>query len=155
MLRRLAATGAIALAEGYIDGRYDSPDLAALIELGSLHMEPAYRTEVPEAVQRGLRTAWRRLGRAFDTRGPVRDIVHHYDLGNDFYEAWLDPTMTYSSAVFARDDATLAEAQREKYRRLAEAADIAGGPSRARDRLGVGRVRGVPRRGARLPTSPR
>ncbi|MGZ5288210.1 MAG: class I SAM-dependent methyltransferase [Actinomycetota bacterium] len=127
VLRRLAATGAIALGEGYIDGRYDSPDLAALVELGSLHMEPGYRTEVPDAVQRGLRTSWRRLGRAFETRGPVRDIVHHYDLGNDFYASWLDPTMTYSSAVFATDDMTLEAAQREKYRRLAEVADIREG----------------------------
>jgi cyclopropane-fatty-acyl-phospholipid synthase len=127
VLRHLAATGAIALADGYIDGHYDSPDLAALIELGSLHMEPEYRTEVPEAVQRGLRAAWRTIGRAFETRGPVRDIVHHYDLGNDFYSAWLDPSMTYSSAVFARDDMTLEQAQVEKYRRLAEAADIGAG----------------------------
>ena len=127
VLRRLAATGAIALGEGYIDGRYDSPDLAALIELGALHMEPRYRAEVPDAVQRGLRRTWRRLGRAFETRGPVRDIVHHYDLGNEFYAAWLDPTMTYSSAVFARDDTSLEVAQREKYRRLAEAADIRDG----------------------------
>ena len=127
VLRRLAATGAIALGEGYIDGRYDSPDLAVLVELGSLHMEPGYRTEVPDAVQRGLRTSWRRLGRAFETRGPVRDIVHHYDLGNDFYASWLDPTMTYSSAVFATDDMTLEAAQREKYRRLAEVADIREG----------------------------
>ena len=127
VLRRLGATGAIALGEGYIDGRYDSPDLAALVELGSLHMEPGYRTEVPDTVQRGLRSVWRRLGRAFETRGPVRDIVHHYDLGNEFYAAWLDPTMTYSSAVFARDDMSLEEAQREKYRRLAEAADIREG----------------------------
>lgn len=124
VLRRLALTGAIALADGYIDGRYDSPDPAALIELGALHMEPEYRTEVPDVVQRGLRTAWRKVGRAFETRGPVRDIVHHYDLGNDFYAAWLDPTMTYSSAVFAREDMTLEEGQREKYRLLAEASDI-------------------------------
>jgi cyclopropane-fatty-acyl-phospholipid synthase len=127
VLRRLAATGAIALADGYIDGRYDSPDLAALVELGSLHMEPEYRTEVPDAVQRGLRTAWRKVGRAFETRGPVRDIVHHYDLGNDFYGAWLDPTMTYSSAVFASDGVSLEEAQREKYHRLAEATDVQEG----------------------------
>jgi cyclopropane-fatty-acyl-phospholipid synthase len=127
VLRQLAATGAIALADGYIDGRYDSPDLAALIELGSLHMEPGYRTEIPDLVERGLRKAWRTLGRAYETRGPVRDIVHHYDLGNDFYAAWLDPTMTYSSAVFARDDMTLEEAQREKYRRLAEVTEIRAG----------------------------
>ena len=148
VLRRLAATGAIALGEGYIDGRYDSPDLAALVELGSLHMEPGYRTEVPDAVQRGLRTSWRRLGRAFETRGPVRDIVHHYDLGNDFYASWLDPTMTYSSAVFAtrRHDARGGPAREVPAAR--RGGRHQGGSSRPRDRLGVGRVRRLPRRRA-------
>jgi cyclopropane-fatty-acyl-phospholipid synthase len=60
-------------------------------------------------------------------RGPLTDIVQHYDLGNDFYAAWLDPTMTYSSAYFERDDMTLEEAQRAKYRRLAARAGIEPG----------------------------
>jgi cyclopropane-fatty-acyl-phospholipid synthase len=53
--------------------------------------------------------------------------VQHYDLGNDFYALWLDPSMTYSSAVFPREEMTLEEAQREKYRRLAAAIGLRPG----------------------------
>jgi cyclopropane-fatty-acyl-phospholipid synthase len=79
---------------------------------------------VPEPLERFGRAAWRTLGRATSPRGPVRTTVEHYDLGNEFFEAWLDRSMTYSSAVFARDDMTLEEAQREKYRRIAEIAAL-------------------------------
>jgi cyclopropane-fatty-acyl-phospholipid synthase len=57
----------------------------------------------------------------------LRTTVQHYDLGNDFFRAWLDRSMTYSSGVFVRDDASLEEAQREKYRRIAAAADLRPG----------------------------
>jgi cyclopropane-fatty-acyl-phospholipid synthase len=53
--------------------------------------------------------------------------VEHYDLGNAFFRAWLDASMTYSSAVFAREAMTLEEAQQEKYRRIAAAAGLREG----------------------------
>jgi cyclopropane-fatty-acyl-phospholipid synthase len=53
--------------------------------------------------------------------------VQHYDLGNDFYAAWLDETMTYSSGLFSRDGMNLADAQREKYRSLAAMAGVRPG----------------------------
>ena len=56
-----------------------------------------------------------------------RRIFHTYDLGNDFYAAWLDRTMTYSSAVYQSDSDDLAVAQTNKYRRLADLADIRPG----------------------------
>ena len=127
LLRRLAALGAIGLADGYIDGDFDSRDLAAVIELGAMHLEPSSGVRVPGAIDRAGRAIWRRLGRAAAPRGPLRNVVQHYDLGNDFYALWLDPTMTYSSGVFADDGVTLEEAQREKYRRLAEAAGLQRG----------------------------
>ena len=52
--------------------------------------------------------------------GSRRNIAAHYDLGNDFYRLFLDETMTYSSAVFETADQSLADAQRNKYRRIAE-----------------------------------
>ena len=54
--------------------------------------------------------------------GSKRNIAHHYDLGNDFYTLWLDPSMTYSSAVFdsSQSPNSLETAQMEKYRRLAQ-----------------------------------
>jgi cyclopropane-fatty-acyl-phospholipid synthase len=127
LLRRLAANGAIGLADGYVEGEFESEDLAALIELAALHLEPVHRPALPEPVVRASQAAWRAVSRADRTRGPLRDIVAHYDLGNDFYATWLDPTMTYSAAVFTRPDMTLEDAQREKYRRFAAAADVRAG----------------------------
>ena len=56
-----------------------------------------------------------------------RNIAAHYDLGNDFYRLFLDETMTYSSAVFETADQSLADAQRTKYRRIAERAGLRAG----------------------------
>src|ERR1035437_440654 len=56
-----------------------------------------------------------------------RNIYRHYDIGNAFYSAWLDPSMTYSSALFEEGTADLTAAQNNKYRRLAEAIDLQPG----------------------------
>jgi cyclopropane-fatty-acyl-phospholipid synthase len=120
VVRRLVLTGAIGLADGWIAGEIDSPDLASVIELVALHLEPRDRPPVPAIVDRAGKAAWRSIGRATIPRGPLRNTIAHYDLGNRFFSAWLDETMTYSSALFTRDDMTLEEAQLEKYRRIAE-----------------------------------
>ena len=60
-------------------------------------------------------------------RGAARNIFDHYDLGNEFFGLFLDETMTYSSAIFDREDRPLAEAQRAKYRRIADKAGIESG----------------------------
>ena len=127
LLRRVTATGAIGLADGYVLGDYDADDLEAFLELCALHLEPAYRIAAPRWLHAVGRTAWNVLGSPSRPRGPLTDVVQHYDLGNDFYASWLDETMTYSSAVFTDDEAPLAEAQREKYRGLAERASIRAG----------------------------
>ncbi|MDO9588743.1 MAG: cyclopropane-fatty-acyl-phospholipid synthase family protein [Brevundimonas sp.] len=62
-------------------------------------------------------------------RGSRRNIHAHYDLGNAFYSAWLDPSMTYSSARFERPDQSLEEAQRTKYASLARLMDLQPGHS--------------------------
>ena len=118
-LRLVTTTGAIGLADAYVRGDYDVDDLEAFLELCALHLEPAFHEPVPEWLHRLGRTAWRVLGSPSRPRGPLTDIVEHYDLGNEFYAEWLDETMTYSSAVFTSDDTALADAQHEKYRRLA------------------------------------
>jgi cyclopropane-fatty-acyl-phospholipid synthase len=127
LLRRLATGGAIGLADGYVEGEFEVDDLAALIELAALHLEPGERPSIPAPIERAGRAIWRSLTDATSPRGPLRDVVQHYDLGNAFYERWLDASMTYSSAVFAEPGMTLEDAQREKYRRLADAAAIGPG----------------------------
>lgn len=126
LVRRLATTGAIALGDEWIAEGFDSPDLPALIELATLHLEPE-RSRVPAWLARPGQAIWRRIGRADAMRGPITAMAQHYDLGNEFYGLWLDETMTYSSAYFTRDDMTLADAQREKYRRLAQVTGITAG----------------------------
>lgn len=113
LLRRLAADGAIGFGESYMDGDWDSSDLAQLIEV--LARRP---------VMRGFaaRRLWHRLDhlkRANTRDGSRRNIAAHYDLGNDFFRLWLDPSMTYSSALFADPGETLEAAQERKYRNLA------------------------------------
>ena len=124
--RRLALGGGVGLAEAYVDGDWDSPDLPALLEVLARN-EAAFAGRLS-----GMR--WPRLiGRARhllnrNTRaGARRNIAAHYDLSNDFYATWLDPGMTYSGAVFADTGQDLAAAQAEKFRRIAALAGLRPG----------------------------
>jgi cyclopropane-fatty-acyl-phospholipid synthase len=117
--RRYLAAGGVGFAEGYIEGDWDTPDLANLLAVLSLN-EEAWG----DSYFGGL---WHRLARRLQhtlrpntRRGSRRNIHAHYDLGNEFFAAWLDPTMTYSSALFADDGTDLEAAQRAKYRNLAQ-----------------------------------
>jgi cyclopropane-fatty-acyl-phospholipid synthase len=115
---RLFLGGDVGFAEAYMDGDWDSPDLAALIELVA-HNERALGAGVRGAA---LARFWHRIRhvmRPNTRRGAKRNIADHYDLGNDFYSRWLDPGMTYSSALYDRPEATLSEAQQAKYARIA------------------------------------
>ncbi|UXN73089.1 class I SAM-dependent methyltransferase [Devosia sp. A8/3-2] len=69
------------------------------------------------------------LSRRNTLEGSKKNIAEHYDLGNDFYGMWLDPSMTYSSAVFTSGDQSLEEAQLAKYHRVADMAGITEGSS--------------------------
>jgi cyclopropane-fatty-acyl-phospholipid synthase len=116
-IRRFAIGGSLGWAEAYLDGDWSTPDLRAVMMLAA-----ANETEW-DAVLRGRAVIrWlSRLLHAFkrnSRRGARRNIAAHYDLGNDFYAAWLDPTMTYSSAEFLALDETLAQAQQRKIRNL-------------------------------------
>ena len=85
---------------------------------------------------------------ASDLPGAKRDIQYHYDLGNDLYALFLDPSWTYSCAVFERPEMSLQEAQEAKYRRICEKLGLDRDVARAGDRLRLGRVRAA--RGARV-----
>jgi len=119
--------GDIGLAEAYIAGRADSADLMQLLLLGALN---------EQAIEQAMHGRWwatlvyrlRHLLRPNSRRGSRRNIHAHYDLGNDFYRLWLDPTMTYSAALFEGDAArTLAAAQAAKYARILRALDARPG----------------------------
>ncbi|MBV9566719.1 MAG: class I SAM-dependent methyltransferase [Hyphomicrobiales bacterium] len=124
--RRLLTSGEIGFGEAYLQGEWESPRLETLIELMSVNREVIDEVMPGRFVQRMLQL----LGHMFNrnTRSGARQNIRaHYDLGNDFYQTWLDQTMTYSSAVFAPGDNDLAAAQERKYRLLAERAGVRPG----------------------------
>ena len=125
-LRRLLYDGKMGFCEAFMDGEVSSQSLPQLIELAVLHdkyLEDALKTN--RFKQAGLRLF--HLLRRNSKQGSAKNIAHHYDIGNSFYEAWLDPTMTYSSAVFDSESDDLTTAQLNKYKRLADLADIQPG----------------------------
>jgi cyclopropane-fatty-acyl-phospholipid synthase len=124
--RRVLAAGDIGFAESYMAGEWDTPDLSALLGLASLNFEAMSRLLLGNPLSRAVNFI-RHLRRDNDRAGARRNIMAHYDLGNRFYETWLDQTMTYSAAHFARPDEDLAAAQLNKYRDLARCLDLQPG----------------------------
>jgi cyclopropane-fatty-acyl-phospholipid synthase len=117
--RRMLVGGGVGLAEAYLDGDWETADLCALLTMAAEN-EEVFSEEV--LAGKGWRRLLNRLVhllRRNTRRGSRRNIADHYDLGNHFYGAWLDETMTYSSAVYDEGANSLESAQQEKYRRLA------------------------------------
>jgi len=119
---RVLRGGALGFAEAYLDGEVDTPDLQPLLALFLANADALAERWRGGAVARAARRLYHRL-RPNSKRGSRRNIHAHYDLGNAFYASWLDPSMTYSAALFAEGD-DLETAQRRKYRRLAERLDL-------------------------------
>jgi cyclopropane-fatty-acyl-phospholipid synthase len=110
--------GDIGLAEAFIAGRARSDNLVQLLLLGALN---------ERAIEQAIHGRWwatlayrlRHWLRPNTRSGSRRNIHAHYDIGNDFYRLWLDPSMTYSSALFEGDlQRSLVQAQTAKYARI-------------------------------------
>lgn len=119
-LVRLMTTGSVGWYRGWAEGEWASPDPVPLFELfmrNRVSLGRAGRAQGAGRLVNRLSHALRRNSR----EGARRNVTFHYDLGNDFYSAWLDPTMTYSSAIFAEPISAaepLEAAQRRKLRTL-------------------------------------
>ena len=122
--RRVVTNGDIGLAEGFMAGEWETDDLPALLTLLADNIERFQRLLEGSAL--GKAANWlRHIMRPNTRSGSRKNILEHYDLGNRFYEAWLDRTMTYSSARF--DDSLvkdLESGQIAKYRALAEQLEL-------------------------------
>jgi cyclopropane-fatty-acyl-phospholipid synthase len=115
------------MADAYADGLWDSPDLVALVRLAARNAPALDRARrrwglVLVPVQR-LRALTRRATR----RRNRRDIAAHYDLGNELFSRMLDPTMTYSCAVFDQAAMSLEQAQVQKLDRICDKLDLRPG----------------------------
>ena len=114
LFARLLREGDVGFGEAYMDGWWSTPDLQAFMDLIHDDNEPMLSgfpgmslVRAFERMRFWLQSNSRRQAR--------RNIAHHYDLGNSFYELWLDETMTYSSAIFSSGQESLDAAQTAKY----------------------------------------
>jgi cyclopropane-fatty-acyl-phospholipid synthase len=128
-LLRFAASGSVGWYKAWTLGEWTSPDPVALFEAFALNSDQL--GDIGRA--KGLVRMLNRIAHALRSNTPIgarRNIAFHYDLGNDFYSAWLDASMTYSSALFEEpiDDAQcLEEAQARKIRTLLDRLDLQPG----------------------------
>ena len=111
-LLRLATAGSVGWYDGWAAGDWSSPDAVPLFDLFMRNRVSLGRSARAGGWRRLVLRAWHALRRN-DRRGARRNIADHYDLGNDFYREWLDPGLTYSSAIFTPGD-TLEAAQHRK-----------------------------------------
>ena len=125
-LVRLVSSGSVGWYKAWALGEWSSPDPVPLFDL--FMRNGVTLGEVARA--KGLWRAVNRVAHGIRRNSPARakeNIAFHYDLGNDFYAAWLDVGMTYSSAVFAAPDEVLEAAQDRKIRLLLDRLDLKPG----------------------------
>lgn len=124
--RRVLASGDIGFAEGYMAGEWETPCLTALLEALVDNYDHIRRLFDGNMVMKAIN--WLSHRRHRNSRAGSKKNIHaHYDLGNAFYGEWLDASMTYSSARFTGEGATLEAAQRAKYASLARMMDLRPG----------------------------
>jgi cyclopropane-fatty-acyl-phospholipid synthase len=122
--RRFLFGGSIGAAELFMDESWTTPNLTHVIQvfarnLPALDAAEAKLSWILLPIQKFQH--WRRNN---SKRQAKENISAHYDLGNDLYQAFLDPALQYSSAVYPHDDATLAEAQQHKLKRLCDSLEL-------------------------------
>jgi cyclopropane-fatty-acyl-phospholipid synthase len=115
--RALALGGSLGAAQSYIDGHWRASDLTALIRIVAANRAAFARVE-GGARWRTPALAWLRARRRNTRAGSRRNIAAHYDLGNDFFALFLDPTLTYSCGIFEHPGATMEQASLAKYERV-------------------------------------
>ncbi len=123
----MVARGSVGVGEAWTDGDWTTDDLTGLVRL------MLQNREVLDGMEGGVAALSRPFLKLIHTRnansktGSRRNIAAHYDLGNDFFELFLDRSMTYSCGIFERPDATLEEAQFAKLDRLCRKLDLRPG----------------------------
>jgi len=119
-------SGDIGFAESYLQGEWQTDNLAKLIEL-FIHNRNALESAIYGSWWGSLLYRLKHLFNRNSRAGSRRNIHAHYDIGNSFYTLWLDPSMTYSSALFAQPDFTLQQAQHAKYERIFSEINVGAG----------------------------
>jgi len=127
---RILTGGTVASGEAYIDGDWSSDNLTEVTRLFSANMATMEAMADKQSWLTQLLLKLAHFGRRNNKEGSKANISAHYDLGNDFFQLFLDPTMMYSSAVFPTDSADLDTASLHKLDLICQALEL-----KAEDRL--------------------
>lgn len=149
LARRVVTGGASALGAAFVEGGWEADDLPSTLRILSASVDRRVRSERGQRWQAAAGRFFTRAMERFGTEGAVGTMADHYNLGNDFYRAWLDESVTYSSALFGggpthehdrdrgdpalatsatavtRDE--LARAQQAKYERILDQVEVGPG----------------------------
>jgi cyclopropane-fatty-acyl-phospholipid synthase len=126
VLGKVLRRGTLGFAQSYMDGDVEVEELATLFRYFLQNRTEHDHREKSWYGQAAHDVAYH-MSRNNSKEGSKKNISEHYDLGNDFYAEWLDPSMTYSSAYFTDEAEGLEDAQYAKYRRVAEMAGVKDG----------------------------
>ena len=116
--------GALGIAEAYVAGYWSSDDVVKLFQIILRNRDILLSLEKGFAKLVKPINKMIHRGRQNTLKGSKENILAHYDLSNDFYKLWLDPSMTYSCAFFNNDSVTLEEASIEKLDRICRKLDL-------------------------------
>ncbi len=117
VIKNLSTKGDIGLAEDYRDGRWETDNLTNLFKFSLQNYSPLKQYIQGNGIFKII-SKLSYLTKRNTVKGSKNNIHAHYDLGNDFYDLWLDSTMSYSSALFINNNEDLAIAQNDKYDRI-------------------------------------
>lgn len=116
--------GSIGAAESFMTGDWSTPDLTTLVRVMVCNLD------ILDQMEGGLASLSKPFLKAFhyfntnSEKGSRRNIAAHYDLGNDLFELFLDPTMMYSSGIFPNEEASMEEASLNKLKIICEKLDL-------------------------------
>jgi cyclopropane-fatty-acyl-phospholipid synthase len=115
---RILFGGSIGAAEAYMEGLWSADDLTAVMRILALNQKAF--ADMEKGLARFTAPLYKlyHYARKNTKGGSRKNILAHYDLGNDFYALFLDKTMTYSCGIFERQDSSLREASEAKYDRI-------------------------------------
>ena len=129
MYKAFALSGSVGAGEAYILGHWSCDNLTRFIEIFAINEKQLDEFEKKFAFLSNIAHRFNHIKNKNSESGSKKNIVAHYDLGNDLYESFLSKEMLYSSAVYPTKEATLEEAQQYKLKRICEQVELQHGDS--------------------------
>ena len=118
--------GSSALGEAHMNKDFDTTNLTNLIEISARNIELVYSFSGSLKIKK-IKNFFKSIFASNTKSKSLKYISKHYDLGNNFFSKWLDKTLTYSSAVYEKENDSLEEAQKNKYKKLINLLDVKDG----------------------------